>query len=66
MKHSKHRSLQYYGVTRGQLPQMAGSLGLTAVGLDTTLYISIIFCTHQHNTAGLEIIKKRGKNYCND
>jgi len=45
---------------------MAGSLGLTAVGLDTTLYISIIFCTHQHNTAGLEIIKKRGKNYCND
>jgi len=24
--------------------------------MDTTLYISIIFCTHQHNTAGLEII----------
>ena len=33
IKHSKSPSLQYYGVTRGQLPQRAGSLGLTAVGL---------------------------------
>jgi len=32
-KHSKSPSLQLYGVTRGQLPQRAGSLGLTAVGL---------------------------------
>ena len=33
IKHSKSPSLQQYGVTRGQLPQRAGSLGLTAVGL---------------------------------
>jgi len=32
-KHNKSLSLHKYGVTRGQLPQSAGSLGLTAVGL---------------------------------
>ena len=31
-KHSKSPSLQYYGVTRGQLPQRAGSLGLNGGG----------------------------------
>ena len=30
--HSKSPSLQYYGVTRGQLPQRAGSLGLNGGG----------------------------------